>query len=180
MIMKDKIIDFIKKVKAVFSERRNNMPPVRFHKPHIEAIAIDESSLETAAHIIETLDESDPKVFAASALYYFIEKVIPIFRNWKKRIDETSQAHNSDVQGHIKARGQHDEFKKAIQTLLVEINICDDQQLIAVDLDAQNPGINIVKRFESEKEKYLQTHSIQKVNEDKVCLSTNKTGLSVY
>jgi hypothetical protein len=165
-MMKDKIIDFIKNVKDLFSDRRSNMPPVRFHKPHIEAIALDESSLENAAYIIETLDESNPKVFAASALYYFIEKVIPIFRNWKKRIDETSQAHNADVQGHLKARGQHDEYKKAIQALLVEINMCDGQQLIAVDSEAQNPGIAIVKRYESEKEKYLQDHAVQIVNED--------------
>jgi hypothetical protein len=178
--MKDKIIDFIKKVKAVFSERRNSMPPVRFHKPHIEAIATDELSLESAAHIIETLDESDHQAFAASALYYFIEKVIPIFRNWKNRIDETSQAHNRDVQGHIKAKEQHDEFKKTVQTLLVEINMCDDQPLIAVDLNVQNPGIAIVKRYESEKEQYLQTHSIQKINENEGnLLSTKKSGLLV-
>ncbi len=159
-VMKDKIIAFIKSVKLAFSSRRSRMPTARFHRPFIQELATDESRLENASITIAKLDDSNQKLFAASILYYLMELVVPIFRNWMNRIKKLPEGHN---EGHLIASAEYEKMKTEFQALLLEANKFQGGQFIVIDDAYENPAIAIVKSYK--KETYLIEHKIQELNE---------------
>ena len=162
--MKDKIVELISKIKSIFAKRRSNMPTARFHKEHIDALAADESVLEDATKTFEKLEVN--RQFAATALFYLMEKVVPVFRNWMNRINSIIKAHQTDLRGHILAKKEYDEHVKEVQALLAQMNVLDGAPLIKIDPTEENQGRAIVKQYQ--REKYLSEHPIQIAENDKM------------
>lgn len=158
--MKEKIIELINTVKSIFANRRSRMPAVRFHKVHIQALSSDEAALEDANQTIQSLEMN--KQFAAIALFYLMEKVVPVFRNWLARIKAIETAHRTDVSGHIIAKQEFEAQAKETYALLAQMNGLEDQVLIAIDPNQENPGKAMIKQYQ--REKYLCQHKIQLLN----------------
>jgi hypothetical protein len=172
--MKDKIIKFIKDVVTVFANRLKDMPAAKpQHQIPLALIAEDAKKLEDAQMFIEELDEAQPKAFVASALFYLLEKVAPIFRSWSGRIKLIGPGtHVDDVQGHIKAFKQFNELKVEIYTLIDKLNGEGDAQLIPITEGVEIRGKEIIRCYDKEvgKEKFLATHPIQPLVEESVTM----------
>lgn len=159
--MKEKILSFITSVKKIFSLRKAAMPTmIHAHKRIIPEIESDENNLDSAYNTINQLDESDQKVFTSSLFFYLMEKVVPVFRNWMKRIHKIETAGKSDVDGHIKAFEQYNEMKQQIYTLVLEANSLSHEQFIQITPEMmQEPGKEIIKKYN--RENYLAVHPVQ-------------------
>ncbi|MCS5711618.1 hypothetical protein [Candidatus Berkiella aquae] len=166
--MKEKLLAHINQIKQLFSERKKNMPPVRFHKPYIEEIQQDVETLEQAFETIQQLDEAEKKSFAPYTMFHLMEKVVPVFRHWMARIQTLQNSGHSDIAGHKKAKQEYDEQKVTIYTLVAELNALNGEALISIDSTVENPGREIIKQYK--KDDYLLKHVIQtvEINHEKV------------
>lgn len=158
--MKAEIIAFINKVKSLFNARKTRMG--EFH-PNIQQfskeISQDEVALESAAKIINQLDESET-TFAASGMYYLQEKVVPIFIHWRGRLDSIPSSHHNAA-GHIQANKENQQMLTELSALLETLNSTETPPLIPIETD--KGGQAIVKAYN--KEQYLKDHKVQEIKQ---------------
>lgn len=163
-IMKEKLLTYINQIKLLFTNRKEKMPSVRFHKPYIEQIQQDVETLEQAFETIQQLDEAEKKTFAPYSMFHLMEKVVPVFRHWMTRIQTLQNSGHSDIQGHKKATQEYNEQKGTIYSLIEELNALNGEALISIKLPVENPGREIIKQYK--REDYLLKHDIQVVEVD--------------
>ncbi|MGE3320238.1 MAG: hypothetical protein AB7I18_13170 [Candidatus Berkiella sp.] len=177
--MKQQVLSFIDKLKSLFSEKKNSMPKFGPHKPYLVQINQDEAELTSAKQIIEKLDDSNQKTFADSLFFYFIEKVVPVFRKWNGRLKVIAEnSANGGVLGHIKARNEFAVERVVAYQLLTQINAMNDGCIIPVpEGDAETQGKAILNSYT--KEGYLEKHVVEvpqdKAANDEVTLGTLPT-----
>lgn len=157
--MKDKIVALIKSIHETFKARRTNMGTIPPHKPMIALLEIDEKVLEDAQGLIEQLDETQG-TFAASSFFYLMEKIVPILRNWRTRLNKIPESH-FEVSGHIKAKKEYTEMKASVFKLISELNALAQPSLMVETDQSNESGGAIVKAYD--KEKYLHSHAVQEV-----------------
>jgi len=176
--MKQGVLAFIDNLKSVFVNRKNTMPKIGHHKPFISQIEDSEKQLSDTRAIVVRLDESKPKVLANSLLYYFIEQIVPIFKNWRARFDIIIKEHAANISGHIKANDEFQIQRVAAYQILTQINAMNDESIFTVpEGDAESQGKAILHSYN--KEGYLESHEVEmpqdKAANDDVALSTLPT-----
>ncbi len=158
--MKEKILAFIQNVKTLFSEKRHKMPK-HIHKRQIIEIEKDETQLMSAHELIDNLDDTNQGYYRAQLLAHFIDMVIPVFSHWLMRIKKTEEE-NAHISSHIKAKEEYQAQRMIICSLIADINTMNEQALVNIESELDNPGEAIVASYMKQREQYLLKHNLIK------------------
>lgn len=158
--MKQGVLAFIDNLKSVFVNRKNSIPKIGHHKPFISQIEDSEKQLSETRAIVVRLDDSKPKILANSLLFYFIERIVPIFKNWRARFDAIMREHAANISGHIKANDEFQIQRVAAYQILTQINAMNDESIFKVpEGDVETQGKAILHSYN--KEGYLESHVVE-------------------
>ncbi len=160
--MKDKILTFVSNLKEIFLKRKASIPKsIHAHKLALKAIEQEESKINAAISSIQQLNEADNQHGASILFYTFMEQVVPLIANWKKRLQKIKDTDNTKIDGHVRVFAQYKEMKQQLYGLALEANLLGEEPFVQIELGANKPAKAIIANYN--KEKFLAEHALQAV-----------------